>query len=184
MGGGVLVPVYCMSGSVFMLVCIPKIFSLWIPCIPQHDVVYPVRIPKGMCCDRCVSQGLWFPQLYTRHQIWGSPSPETPPPPVHPTMTLDSPPRPHMQLHKPQQPSVGLHSPTLLTALNQPQQRCAARGIALFSLHTNGSLVPRDGAFCGDLVAGERSAPNAAIPNIPFVCEMRCGGQGWVDLPS
>ena len=37
-------PVYGMSGSVFMLLCILKLWCTL--CIPKNDFVYPVWIPK------------------------------------------------------------------------------------------------------------------------------------------
>ena len=67
----VLVLVYCMSGSVFMQVCIP-IFFPCVSCVSQRMVLCTQYVSqKIFLCSCFVSQGLL--QLYTRHQNLGIP---------------------------------------------------------------------------------------------------------------
>ena len=86
-----MVPVYCMSGSVFMQVQvqvrIPKFFSC-ASYVSQRMILCPHCVSQRIfLCIHCVSQGLSFPQLYTRHQKLGVPKfspprlypPENPP---------------------------------------------------------------------------------------------------------
>ena len=91
--GEVLVPVCCMSGSVFMRVRIPKNVFLCIlripktefvcpPCIPNDFFVYPLRIPRTVVPAT----------VHKAPKFWGCrkfPPPTTPPPPpLYGTPTL------------------------------------------------------------------------------------------------
>ena len=66
-------PMYCMSGSVFMLVRIPKFFS-YVSCVPQKMILCTQCVSHQIFLwIRCVPQGLCSPQLYTRQQNLGVP---------------------------------------------------------------------------------------------------------------
>ena len=88
----VLVPVYCMSGSVVVLVRILKgiFFLVYLPSVSrvsQRMVLCTRCVPQRIFLRiRCVSHGLWFPRLCTRHQNLEVPKfypPEPPPPPLY-----------------------------------------------------------------------------------------------------
>ena len=51
---------YCMSGSVCVLMCVPKFFLVYQVSVPKDFRVYLLCIPR-----------LGFAQLYTRHQNLG-----------------------------------------------------------------------------------------------------------------
>ena len=79
-------PVHCMSGLVFMQVHVPKTFS-WGVGVSHRMILCTQFVSQNIfLCIRCVSQGLCFPQLYTRHQNFRVPKvspPEARPPPYY-----------------------------------------------------------------------------------------------------
>ena len=77
----VLVPVYCRSGSVFMLVHILCIFL--VSCASRQTILCASQ--RICLCIRTVSQGLWFRNCTQSTKIWGhrnTPHPNVPPTPV------------------------------------------------------------------------------------------------------
>ena len=64
---------YCMSGSVFMPVRTPQIFSC-VSHVSQRMILCTQCVSqKIFLCIRCASQGPCFPLMCTRHQNLGVP---------------------------------------------------------------------------------------------------------------
>ena len=80
-------PVWCTSGSVFLLMRIPPKCFLCIMCIPENDFVCPVCIPKDFFVYlRCIPRTVVPASVQQAPKFWGaelSPT-RTPPPPWKP----------------------------------------------------------------------------------------------------